>query len=470
MPFDPAVVATLADEITVRSKTIYEMAAVPVPDPEPPETVVNTSQALTDALAVGGRIRLSPGEYQGNFVVGVNNTEILGINLPPERVPSGATFGYALIPGNQYQPALSIRANNVRCEGFRVKQGMVDRAVVAVGRDLALKPEDQPDLVVFDRVELDTEGGTGKRGFQVHSRGFALYRSRSVGFIYKGADSQSFFACNGPGPYLLEDNELSGSGENILFGGATITDESMLPSQISIRKNLIVKPAEWRTITGTVKNSIELKAARGALIEENEIVGSWKDAQNGSMIVLTPRNQDGKSPFVVVEDVVIRRNRSRNHTSGYAVNMLLTDYNHISGLLSRVTIEYNLFEDSPNGFLVNNGVAEYLKINQNTNPRNKYNWLALSETMLLTSLTADRNVFATGQYGIGGQGTALGAPSLDAHTSLQSFSENVIEKCSVSTRVINYPAGNTLVKYGELAGLLSGPPDYTWMADPEIGY
>jgi len=43
------------------------------------------------------------------------------------------------------------------------------------------------------------------------------------------------------------------------------------------------------------------------LVEGNVIENCWKAGQNGFAIQLTPRNQEGKAPWSVVEDVTIRR-------------------------------------------------------------------------------------------------------------------------------------------------------------------
>ena len=43
----------------------------------------------------------------------------------------------------------------------------------------------------------------------------------------------------------------------------------MVPSNITIRRNLISKPLAWRTQSWTIKNLLELKNAQDVLIEGN---------------------------------------------------------------------------------------------------------------------------------------------------------------------------------------------------------
>ena len=245
--------------------------------------------------------------------------------------------------------------------GMSFGQGNADKVVVLAGNYAATLPTQQPDNVILDRIEI-VAASTGKRGIEAHTRNFTLSESRVVGFLYAGSDSQAFVSYNGPGPYNLLSSELEASGENILFGGGTTTTFDMIPSNVKIFDNLIRKPLAWKSSLGTVKNSIEFKCVKGASVNGNTIDGCWKDQQAGHMIVLTPRNQYGLSPFTTVEDVVIQNNRTVNHLNGYAVSILLTDefiHPHIrKELLSKV----NLFQDSPKGIIIQGGLLDYLRV------------------------------------------------------------------------------------------------------------
>ena len=67
-----------------------------------------------------------------------------------------------------------------------------------------------------------------------------------------------------------------------------------------------------------MKNLFELKNARRVLVEGNLMEYVWQEAQVGYAILLTPRNQDGRAPWVTVEDVTIRRNLVRHAGGGDA--------------------------------------------------------------------------------------------------------------------------------------------------------
>jgi hypothetical protein len=90
-----------------------------------------------------------------------------------------------------------------------------------------------------------------------------------------------------------------------------------------------------------VKNIFELKNARHVLVEQNVFENNWDTAQPGYAILFTPRNQDGRCPWCVVEDVMFQFNVVRNSPSG--VNLSGYDYPNVSGQANHVTIRQNLF-------------------------------------------------------------------------------------------------------------------------------
>jgi Right handed beta helix region len=430
-----------------------------------PSAVTNAAE-LTAALLSGGAIRLMPGRYVGNFVVSVDGTTLVGRDaLPDARVQPPDVAGVVLAPADPQTPALRITASRSTVTGLTVVNGAADRAALVVGSDTATAALEQPGDVTLDRIAVLAGESGGVRGIALHTRKVTLSRSHVAGFWYRGRDAQAVLVVNGPGPYILRDNYLEGSGENVMFGGASIRIRDCVPSDVEIVGNTLAKPDTWRTMKGTVKNSLEFKAVRRALVENNVIDGSWKDAQDGSAILLTPRNQYGDTPWVVVEDVTIRGNVVRRTTDGYAVSILGRDNNHPSGQTARVTIERNLFKDARNGIRVIGGVDGALTVRRNTFPAIAYNWFAFSGTGPQTPLAVTGNVTRSGSYGISGNGsTPVGTPSL-ALTRIVAFSGNVIER--TAERTVSWPDGNTLLAPGALATLLDQQFRHP---DANIGY
>jgi hypothetical protein len=90
-----------------------------------------------------------------------------------------------------------------------------------------------------------------------------------------------------------------------------------------------------------VKNVFELKNARRVIVEYNVFENNWLHAQPGYAIVLTPRNQDGKCTWCVVEDVTFQYNIVRNSSAG--INLTGYDWPNSSAQTNGIRIRHNLF-------------------------------------------------------------------------------------------------------------------------------
>ena len=60
------------------------------------------------------------------------------------------------------------------------------------------------------------------------------------------ADSQSIAGWNGDGPFIIANNYLEASGENVMFGGADPSIPALVPADIEIPGPHIAKPLRWR--------------------------------------------------------------------------------------------------------------------------------------------------------------------------------------------------------------------------------
>lgn len=104
-----------------------------------------------------------------------------------------------------------------------------------------------PHHFVLDRVYLHGHATKGmKRGVALDCRDAVVVDS-FISDIKSLADAQAIAAFNGAGPFRIENNYLEASGENILFGGADPKTANLVPSDITIRHNYVVKPLAWRS-------------------------------------------------------------------------------------------------------------------------------------------------------------------------------------------------------------------------------
>jgi hypothetical protein len=187
----------------------------------------------------------------------------------------------------------------------------------------------------------------------------------------QGFDAQAICGWNGPGPYKLVNNRLEGSGENVMFGGADPRIPNLVPSDIEFRCNHCFKPLAWKIddpayggIPWTVKNLFELKNARRVLIEGNTFENNWTHAQNGTAILFTVRNQDGKAPWSAVQDVTMVNNRLVNAPTAFVV--MGYDSPNESQQSQRFLIRNNLFERiARSGFLIIGG-SDDVEVDHNT--------------------------------------------------------------------------------------------------------
>jgi hypothetical protein len=265
---------------------------------------------------------------------------------------------------------------------------------------------------------------------QIHGRGF---------------DTQAICGWNGPGPFKIENNYLEAAGENVLFGGADPKIADLAPSDIEFRRNHCFKPLSWKpddpSYGGkhwTVKNLFELKNARRVMIEGNVFENNWADAQNGFGILFTVRNQDGKAPWSVVEDVTMRNNIMRRSAGG--INILGRDNIHPSEQTKRIVIENNLFYELGEVSLGFNG--RFIQITGTVDVKVNHNTVFHTGNIITAygkpneGFVFTNNLMAHNEYGVIGDNTGSGSSTLNRYFPGLKFKKNVI----VGANRSRYPA------------------------------
>lgn len=307
---------------------------------------------------------------------------------------------------------------------------------------------DVPHDLDVERCVIHGDATKGsRRGIALNGAEIRIADSFFRDFKEVGADSQAIAGWNGPGPFHIIDNQLEGAGENILFGGADPSIQGLIPSDIEIRGNRLVKPLSWRqgdrTYAGThwsVKNLLELKNARRVVIDSNLLAFNWVDSQNGFAVLFTVRNQDGKAPWSAVTDVTFTNNIVM-HASG-GINVLGTDDINHSAFAERIVIRNNLFQDIggqwTNGrlFQVINGARD-VTIDHNTSFQTE-TVLFGGDTTPNTNFVFTNNVAPHNQYGIIGSSTAVGNGSIEHYFPGGVFKGNVMPGGQADV----YPGGN----------------------------
>jgi hypothetical protein len=354
----------------VAAVTVSSASTPSAPQSPPPPTTTNTIvvpaggnlQAALNAAVPGDTILLQAGAtFTGNFVLPAKpggSTSYITIrssagdaSLPPANTRMTPAYAAHLpkIKSPNGAPALATQAGAhhyrlMFLEFPSTYQGA--NGIITLGTASATQYSlaQVPYELILDRVYVHGDPVYGQRfGIALHSASTSVINSYVSEIKVSGQDSQAIGGMNGPGPFTIENNYLEASGENIMFGGGDPAIPNLVPSDIVIRRNHLSKPLSWRGSIWTVKNLFELKNAQRVIVDGNLMEHNWVAAQSGYAIVLTPRNQGGRCPWCVVQDVQITNNIVRHAASG--INLLGRDYTYPSQATNNIVIRNNLFEN-----------------------------------------------------------------------------------------------------------------------------
>jgi hypothetical protein len=227
-------------------------------------------------------------------------------------------------------------------------------------------------------------------------------------------------------------------GENIYW---RVTTPSFTDDGIAAATTGVVP-----TSNGTVwqvKNLLELKNARQVQIDHNVLQNNWLQAQNGTAVVFTPRNQYGSCTWCVVEDVTFEQNVVRNTAAGFQIlgfdnlypsqqtNAIRIRHNEVSGL-DKATW-------GGNGYLATlTGGARDITIDHNTIISPAGGGLIMVDGPVVTGFVFTNNVARHNSYGILGAGQSVGNGSIAAYFPDSTVTRNVFAGGKASL----YPSGN----------------------------
>jgi len=441
----------------------------------PPAGAVHTLQAgddlqaALDAAAPGDTIVLPAGvAFTGNFVlpnkpgsgwIYIRSSALASLPPPNGRVSPAYAAAMPKIVSPNTEPVIQaeLGAHHYRFVGVEITTlfDARDRAhqnLILFGFDVdgnqATTEAQLPHHITFDRCYLHgTPTGNVVRGLAANGAAIAVIDSYLSDFHSDGSDSQAIAAWNGAGPFKIVNNYLEAAGENVLFGGAPPAIMGLVPSDIEMRHNYVLKPLTWNPadvhyagIPWVVKNLFELKNAQRVLADGNVFQNIWPAAQTGFAIQLTVRNDEGTAPWSVVQDVAFTHNMVLDAAGG--VNILGLDDNAPSQRARRLLIRDSLFDRiaDPSGepvarlFQLLNGAAE-VTIDHNTAFQNGP--LLNADQEPTTGLVFTNNI-APGAESVVGTGTGPGFETLDTFFPGHVFARNVLAGADGST----LPSGN----------------------------
>jgi hypothetical protein len=413
-------------------------------------------QAAIDAARLGDTIVLAAGAtYRGPITLPAKAGEgwLVIRSSGADELPAGRRVGPAdagrmarIVSPQAGEPAIRTMpgAHHVKLVGLEltVAPGTYNLGLVRFGTGEETSDAQFPQHLVLERcyVHGDPQAG-GKRGVALNARHVAIVDSYFSDWKGIGQETQANAGWNGPGPFKIVNNHIEAAGVNVLFGGADPAIPNLVPGDIEVRRNHFTKALAWRGEKWVVKNLFELKNARRVLVEGNVFEHNWAAGQSGFAILFTPRNQDGKAPWSVVEDVTFVNNVVRGAGSG--INITGRDDGQASAQTRRVRIVNNLFADI-NGatwggrgwlFLVMQGTKD-VAIEHNT--AFATGAVMFAEPPVHSGLIFRNNVVTNGEYGVKGSGLASGEPTLRAVMPDARVEGNVF----IGPGAPGYPSGN----------------------------
>ena len=432
-------------------------------------------QAALNQAQPGQVIQVQAGAtFDGNFVLPVKTgtgyitvrTSTPDAQLPAANTRIGPTHE-SLLPtlrSVNSSPALrtAAGARNWRLVGLRfTTAGGGD--VISLGdgaqRDRTLVPSD----IILDRVIVRGNATTGqKNGIVLNSAYTQVLNSYIAGVRFAGQESHAIVCWNGPGPFVIENNYIEAGAIGLLFGGAPPAIDQLVPSDIVIRRNHIVRPLSMRGGTWMVKNLLELKNARNVRIDGNVIENNWERDQNGFAILFTVRAHSTSAPWTTIENVRFENNIVRH--SGSAINVLGYDTSYPSRQLRGLVIRNNLFTDidqanwGGTGVFVQIGDAPAdVHVEHNTVMHSGHVVSVYGGTptapRVATGFRFVSNIAKHNAYGIYGNGVGTGNPAIATYFPGSVIVGNVMAGGNASL----YPAGNVFPTVAFLMAQFENP-------------
>jgi len=315
-------------------------------------------QAALNAAEPGDELRLEAGAtFRGSFVLPAKDgdgTITLRSDLPDSSLPSAdervtpalaARFAKLASPTNEGALRTAPGAKHWRIaflEFLPNRGGYGDIIQLGDGTRAQSSLAQVPHDFTLDHLYVHGDPAAGqRRGVALNAAAVTIRNCYISDIKTVGEEAQAIGGWNGPGPFVIENNYLEAAGEVFMLGGADPAIPNLVPDDVVVRFNHMTRPMAWKDERWQIKNILELKNARRVTVEYNLLENNWLQAQTGYAILFTPRNQDGKCPWCVVESVTFAHNVVRNTSAG--LNISGYDSDNPSQQANAIRIEDNLF-------------------------------------------------------------------------------------------------------------------------------
>ena len=362
-----------------------------------------------------------------------------GAHVDPSDVSDMATI---LAPGSS-GPALQTApgAHNYYISGLNITAAssvtsMTSLVNLGDGSSAQNTVAEEPSNIILNQDYIHGSSTLSlQRGISLQSASTAIVNSYISDIHSSSQDAQAIAGWNGSGPYLIQNNFLEASGENVMFGGADPSIPNLIPSDITIEDNDFYKPLSWQSSGYQVKNLFELKLGDRVLVQNNTFENNWASAQDGYAILMRSTDQSGTAPWSDVSNVTFQQNVIENSANGINLASELgtavaaSNFNINNNLMYQ--IGGNLFQVLGDGLghplsnvsitnntaiMTNPAVGDIISMDAGTNP----------ESAAVTGFVFNNNVVTNGQYGVYGSDLGTGNAALATNAPGAQFTGNVI--------------------------------------------
>jgi hypothetical protein len=430
-------------------------------------------QTAIDGANPGDEIVLQAGAtFTGNFIlrkktgtgrITIRSSQLTtlpeGTRVSPSQVAAMAT----VVSAN----AMAVFLTEPGASGYRLAglemtiQNSVNLSygIVVLGDGSATSAAQLPSDIIVDRSYIHgTSTCNCQRGVAFNGIGEAVIDSYISDIHFDGVDSQAICGWAGPGPFKIVNNYLEAAGENIMFGGAPPAITNLIPSDIEIRQNHIIKPLTWMSPNPklwTVKNLFELKNAQRMIMDGNILENNWIEAQSGFAILFQGIPQSNTDLWSTVQDITFTNNILRHSNSG--VNFCggcwyATAPDPGNSRVARVYFANNLLDDIngpayDGGTGAGGGLAFQLLSNVSDLVIAHNTVLNTGTLMVLDGKPSPRvnfvnNIVSHGPWGITGSGVGSGNTAITTFLPDSVIAGNLIVGLQNTLTAQNYPTGN----------------------------
>lgn len=365
--------------------------------------------------------------------------------LPADRrvSPAQSNLMAKIVTRGKGEPAVSaeLGAHHYRFVGIEFASVSDDYIynLILFGAGIKNLSEVPHDLEIDRCYIRSLKTGVTRRGVAANSANTTIKNSYFEGFAYPQEETQAISAWTGTKNLKIINNYVEAGAENILIGGSDPASADLIPSDVEIRGNLLVKLAEWRG-KATLKTLFEIKNGKrvrfiGNFLENNYV---------GSAFRVTVRNEEGGAPFSTIEDALISDNIIKG--AGDGVNILGRDDMQKSGVLNGLKIVNNLWLDLDAGRFEGDGYFVQIRDGRNIEIAHNtvfQNGLIIKAYGTPTSNFVFRdNIVAYNKYGVAAFDFLDGSAATKQYFSQILKNNLIVNNQTIAPGNFYIPAGN----------------------------